>query len=1005
MKMSPWFGLLVGFLGLSSNALAADRTLTVTATGLVPTNVFLSLNGMNHPQVPCVLAPSNSCVISFPGSGQGMLQFGEAAGTIRLSGTGLCAGASTAAVPVTIPASGTLTCGIKGIENSLKVTSDDAASIAVDGQPKCAISNTSPCEYDNLATGTTTFTVTPAAGSYLKSAAGICGAIMPGVGARSTTFPITKGAQQTCSLALGSPYFTVSASGSGLTSLTAGSNACLVGDLAARPQVWACPYGQNGETVSLTPGVATGIVLAGGSGACAGASPTGPPFDVVVTSNTIKCDLVTGSNAPENGLWSAGSGNYLTLARDPAAKARNSVFGAAMTYGMDGKPLWYMLNATWDQAAGGYLGTASEFTTGSNGNAAPRMKAITANISLTFESETKGNLVWNKRPVVAGQSAKTIAITRHAQGGNTPPFKAPNGGAGTGWYAMAAPLVEGERGYFVEAQTGAGGNTAVIVIHGYDSSGVARWRASALAGTSLTAGSGLVLSAPMLKFMGGSPIGAASPSAPTPATDGAVTATLSPGKVDVAASSTGVPTGSFTPYQGWGLASSPYWVSLLNNDTLLTAPYVTFFPGSTSSGGFKYIPTSGATAGQLTDFPNYTSVLLSDLDNAVLLASSLNLGGNLYFSEAGLQVSTGSQNPACVAISPSNQQAPSPVSTGDCNYKTRWQFAELGGVYDITYINFYSVPLSINQGALSYGEITKSGATFSGFKTALGNLTTTAQSAFVTSNGKFVRANSPANAGATLKDYPSLSGYLGAAFSTSGTPTTAISISNAYSATTPDAKSTICTKNAGKAFAAQTYSASVTYDATSKALTITGTASAAGAFTIKGWTPVASPPATCKGSIGAKTTCYDTGVSPKAFSQAIYTAVLNYSVDNPACSASDVESNGANDVFSAVVRDMLVGLASGFVNSAQPSPAGTTPATTYGTMKSSQWSADAGKLFGGVQKTSPYYNTWAGAVYDTFGSRVYGFQYSDFFTSDGPIGNPQLSLRPSMPAQIVVLQE
>lgn len=133
--------------------------------------------------------------------------------------------------------------------------------------------------------------------------------------------------------------------------------------------------------------------------------------------------------------------------------------------------------------------------------------------------------------------------------------------------------------------------------------------------------------------------------------------------------------------------------------------------------------------------------------------------------------------------------------------------------------------------------------------------------------------------------------------------------------------------------------------------------------------------------------------------------MLNYSVDNPACGSTEVESNGANDVFSAVVRDTLVGLASGFVNSTEPSPAGTAPATTYGTMTSSQWSADASKLFGGVQKTNPYYNTWAGAVYDTFGSRVYGFQYSDFFTSDGPIGNPQLSLRPGMPAQIVAIKE
>jgi hypothetical protein len=259
----------------------------------------------------------------------------------------------------------------------------------------------------------------------------------------------------------------------------------------------------------------------------------------------------------------------------------------------------------------------------------------------------------------------------------------------------------------------------------------------------------------------------------------------------------------------------------------------------------------------------------------------------------------------------------------------------------------------------------------------------TAKAAFVKSGGKFVHVNSPANAGTTLGYYPSLAAYLGSA---SGAPTTKISIKNSYGATTATPETTICTHNGGKAFAAQCYSASVKYDSTTKTLAITGNGSDVGNFTIKGWTPVASPPKTCKGSTGAQGTSY--------------TAVLYYAVSNPACTGTDVESNGANDVFSAVVRDLLVGLASGFENSATASPA-----ATYGKMTSSQWSTHASAIFGGVQATNPYYNTWAGAVYDTFGSRVYGFQYSDFFTSEGPIGNPRLSLRPSMPAQIVVMKE
>ena len=95
-------------------------------------------------------------------------------------------------------------------------------------------------------------------------------------------------------------------------------------------------------------------------------------------------------------------------------------------------------------------------------------------------------------------------------------------------------------------------------------------------------------------------------------------------------------------------------------------------------------------------------------------------------------------------------------------------------------------------------------------------------------------------------------------------------------------------------------------------------------------------------------------------------------------------------------RDLLVSFASGFANSTVASPI---PGKTYGTMTSAQWSSSAAKLFAGVQPSKPYYNPWGAAVFSTFGnSRIYGFQYSDYFNSvTSPLGNPLLLVQPSIP--------
>ncbi len=70
-------------------------------------------------------------------------------------------------------------------------------------------------------------------------------------------------------------------------------------------------------------------------------------------------------------------------------------------------------------------------------------------------------------------------------------------------------------------------------------------------------------------------------------------------------------------------------------------------------------------------------------------------------------------------------------------------------------------------------------------------------------------------------------------------------------------------------------------------------------------------------------------------------------------------------------------------------------------MTSAQWSSSAAKLFAGVQPSKPYYNPWGAAVFNVFGnSRIYGFQYSDYFTSS--LGNPLMVVQPSIPVQLVI---
>jgi hypothetical protein len=410
---------------------------------------------------------------------------------------------------------------------------------------------------------------------------------------------------------------------------------------------------------------------------------------------------------------------------------------------------------------------------------------------------------------------------------------------------------------------------------------------------------------------------------------------------------------------------------------------------------------------------SFTSTALSDLPAGSLNASALGISGDLYISDNRLMAWNGKK---CALMSPTNNAAPSPVNPSDCNLHTRWQFIEIGGNYDVTYINLFSIPLGISQGSQSLGITTLPKILL--LERSLASLTKTVGAEIYPpgsqGTSRFVRAISPANtSGPTdplMRQYPTFNAYIASAFKgPNGAASPPINVNNQYDGTggAIPSPTTVC-KNPN-AFKAQTYlTTGITYR--NNVLTIKGTARLVGNFTITAQTPVPPGPKAI-GCTGASTSarCYMPQITPAQFNYILYFNVLSYSVANPTCMKGAVETNGANDVFSVVVRDMLVGLVSGFVDSPVKAPPSLSPPTpkaaTYGAMTSQQWSTSATQIFGGVQRTARNYNTWGAAFVDLFANQVYGFQYSDYFTqaAERALKNPQLTIKPHVPVQLSIM--
>ena len=337
---------------------------------------------------------------------------------------------------------------------------------------------------------------------------------------------------------------------------------------------------------------------------------------------------------------------------------------------------------------------------------------------------------------------------------------------------------------------------------------------------------------------------------------------------------------------------------------------------------FKDAPVTGTINGQALVRDQAYSV--ADIGSGIALQSFAS--GRIYFSLGAPLTGTGD---------------PEPINSSVANWGTRFDKLELTfgqnpyGVANLTAIDYFAIPLAIK---------TYSGATATG--TPLGTLTyqqpgnTVAANlgALTNNNAKVVLHDSKGNflrvLGPTLSPsgvYPSFSPYL-AAVQAAGQAT---QIRDLYS----QAGSTNATKT-------QTYQFTATFDASGNIQLLGGGISYAG-----------GP------SVGMGHTIL---LKASDLALGIYSANPPYTVDGAAANI------GQNDVYSAVVRDLLTGYALGFVNSATADAQHGN--TAFKDEISSNWWSSP-NAFSFLQSNPANYDQYA-AYLQTI-SNAYGYPFSD----------------------------
>lgn len=378
-----------------------------------------------------------------------------------------------------------------------------------------------------------------------------------------------------------------------------------------------------------------------------------------------------------------------------------------------------------------------------------------------------------------------------------------------------------------------------------------------------------------------------------------------------------------------------YTINFVNNNSSIETPWLTFVQATEVVNNTTQLvgPALAAVGGNGTALKNGVSYSLTDIKDTISMGPT-DWQGHLYISDSALTLPTSGGLPVDPAYTVTTDTA-------------RYQMLEFAGSptqasTDITYINWYSIPLQMEStssqtsGGNTRG-VPKSQAALSAMLTTLAGLTCSNPVTVVTnSSNQIVRVISP-NAGnpSWLPLYPSFKDYLAKVFIDS---TEATLLKNTYDGIanppSPD-------------FEPQEYqSSSVTYDC--KTLTIKGTTTVLGDFTMT------------------------SAMDSDTFNSVIYLAVMNYTWSYGSKSKSN-GNTGDNNVFSAISRDLMAGFAYGFIGSKQ-----------FGSQPSSAWmGASDTEIFNAIQPKHPYYNPWANAINICF-SDVYTFPFNDFLTGYAP---------------------
>ena len=346
------------------------------------------------------------------------------------------------------------------------------------------------------------------------------------------------------------------------------------------------------------------------------------------------------------------------------------------------------------------------------------------------------------------------------------------------------------------------------------------------------------------------------------------------------------------------------------------------YPDSQVYFSFKDAPVIGTINGQALVRDQAYSV--ADIGSGITLQQFSS--GRIYFSLGAPLTGTGD---------------PEPINSSVANWSTRFDKLELtygqtnhDGVANLTAIDYFAIPLTIK----TYAGSTASGSPLATLTYQQPGSTIVSHLAALTndnakvwlhdSQGNFLRVLGP-----TLSPsgaYPSMQSYLSAVQSAGQ----ATQIKGLYSS----AGSTTATKT-------QTYEFTATFDSSGNLDLAGGGISYAGG-------PTVGPN-------------HLIVILAGNLALGIYSANPGYTVDGASANI------GNNDVYSAVVRDLLTGYALGFVNSATIDPK---TGSAFKDETSDHWWASP-QAFGYLQNNPADYDQYAGYLQTI--SNAYGYPFSD----------------------------